>query len=104
MKHTFAIVVFLFVLTGIAHADAYFDNRPLSALHVTLANPKEETAEISAVGAGTATVRIGDTLGKSKATIIKIGKAFVVVQTRRERTKLPVVQRAVTDGNRIIFQ
>jgi hypothetical protein len=104
VKHTLAIVAFLFVLTGIAHGDAYFDGQPLSALQIILADPTEGTAEVSAAGAGTATVRIGDTLGQSKATIITIGKAFVVVQTHREKTKLPVVQRAVTDGNRIIFQ
>jgi hypothetical protein len=99
-----AIVAFLFVLTGIAHGDAYFASQPLSDLRVTLTNPNEGTAEVSAAGAGTATVRIGDTLGQSSATIIKIDETFVVVQTGREKTKLPVVQGAVFDGNRIIFQ
>ena len=92
------------MLTGIAHGDAYFDGQPLSALQITLANPTEGTAEVSAAGAGTATVRIGDTLGQSKATIITIGKAFVVVQTNKDKTKLPVQNTAIPDGNRIVFQ
>ncbi len=104
MKSTFVLVAFLFMLTGIAHADAYFAGQSLSALRVIQTNPGNGTAEISAAGAATATVRIGDTVGQSAAAVIKIGNAYLVVQAGKQKTRLPVVQNAVPDGSRIIFQ
>lgn len=92
------------MLTGIAYGDAYFDNQSLSALRVVQANPKEGTARMTAPGADSATVRVGDTIGRSAATVIKISKVFVIVKTIQGKTKLPVVQRVVPDGNRIIIR
>ena len=104
MKHLISIIALVLILTGIAHADAFFANRPLSALRVTQTSPEDGTAQVSAAGAATATVRIGDTVGQNGAAVIKISKLYVLVQTGKQKTKLPVVQSAVPDGNRVIFQ
>lgn len=104
MKHAIFLVVLIVMLTGIAYGDAYFDNQSLAALRVVQINSQEGTARVTAPGADSATVSVGDTIGQSAATITKISDLFVVVQTAQGKTKLPVRRAANLGGNCIIFQ
>lgn len=103
MKHTITLIAIILILTGSAYGEAYFDNHPLSELRIVQVDPQEGTARVTAAGGGSAMVRVGDTIGQSAATIAKISKVFVSVQTSQDTTRLPVINTSNQGGNCIVF-
>lgn len=103
MKQIIFLTALILALAGPAFADAYFSNRALSELRVTQFDAQGNSATMQDIAGDTATVHIGDTIGQSAATIIKISNLFVVVKTVEGTTQIPVTRTAHIGNNRIGF-
>jgi predicted secreted protein len=78
------------IMPGTVLADSYFPSQDLSSLKVTNINRSEKSVEITDAEGQRQWTRLGDTLANTRARIIKINPASIVVKTRTGHTKIPV--------------